>query len=95
MSFNSTEARVWTSNLLEIVAEDPEKAMKKIMGLGRTDLEICFSVLLETLARSVRLAQEEIRDLDAKIRWFLEYTNSWSEDGTFTFPDGDIWRKDQ
>lgn len=33
-------------------------------------------------------------DLGSKIRFLLDYSDSWSEDGVFCFPDGDIWRKD-
>lgn len=30
-------------------------------------------------------------DLIAKVIYLLSYNELWSEDGTFTFPDGETW----
>lgn len=35
----------------------------------------------------------ELKDLYDKISWLLTYGEHWSEDGTFCFPDGDVWHK--
>ncbi len=32
-------------------------------------------------------------DLIAKITWLIRTYPGWSEDGTFTFPDGETWAK--
>ena len=34
---------------------------------------------------------EECFDLVAKVKYLIEQYPGWSEDGTFTFPDGDTW----
>ena len=36
---------------------------------------------------------EECFDLVAKVTWLIEQYPGWSEDDTFTFPDGDTWTK--
>ena len=33
-------------------------------------------------------------DAEMRLKWVLTENNLWSEDGTYTFPDGDTWRKD-
>lgn len=33
----------------------------------------------------------EIRDLEDKIRFLLDTYDLWSEEGTYTFPDGDTF----
>jgi hypothetical protein len=41
---------------------------------------------------ALELYREENLDLQAKIRFLLETHKLWSEDGTYSFPDGDTWR---
>jgi hypothetical protein len=32
-------------------------------------------------------------DLVAKVTWLIDEFPGWSEDDTFTFPDGDTWHR--
>jgi hypothetical protein len=37
--------------------------------------------------------EREHFDLTAKVIWMINAYPGWSEDGTFTFPDGETWVK--
>jgi len=37
--------------------------------------------------------ETENYDLIAKVIWMINTYPGWSEDGTFTFPDGETWAK--
>lgn len=40
------------------------------------------------------LTQQQItEELEAKVVFLLDTFNLWSEDGHFTFPDGDTWER--
>lgn len=45
-----------------------------------------------TKLRDQALEQENF-DLIAKVVWLIESGPGWSEDGTFTFPDGETWAR--
>lgn len=36
---------------------------------------------------------EACSDYDYRLHWLLDVANLWSEDGTFAFPDGEIYYK--
>jgi hypothetical protein len=37
--------------------------------------------------------EQQCYDLIAKVKWLINSYPGWSEDGTFTFPDGETWAK--
>ena len=41
----------------------------------------------------INFLKDVAEDYATKIYFLLAKYNLWSEDGDFTFPDGDIWRK--
>lgn len=57
---------------------DARQEYAELMGMARDELDACT---------------EHVKDLNAKIRWLLEYGDLWGDEGVFCFPDGDIWRR--
>lgn len=42
---------------------------------------------------SVGAPETVVHDLVARINWLVETYAGWSEDSTFTFPDGETWHR--
>lgn len=57
------------------------------------DLPHPIAFMLLDVAAEIDLLRDVAEDLEARILWMIETWPGWSEEGVFTFPDGDAWRR--
>lgn len=60
-------------------------------GKDKTRLVLTDSAFLIEAACEIEDLRSEYIDLSNRIYWLIDNYNLWSEDRTFTFPDGDRW----
>lgn len=60
---------------------------------GRNALVDAYEEVLD-LAQYIRQVLEEWPEIHMRTEYLLDTYNLWSEDGTFTFPDGETWHKE-
>lgn len=68
------------------------EALRFVAKLDGLPPDVGFMML--DIAEEIDLLRNIAEDLEARVVWLVETFPGWAEDDTFTFPDGDVWRKD-